>query len=94
MTKDNMLRRKWTGDPICRFCESVETTYHLFFQCPTARVVWGVVAHCLGSTTFPTILDSIGGGLSPVYQIFPFHLFLCLVLCISIVKRKLGNVLN
>lgn len=31
----------------------VETIDHLFFQCSTARVVWGIVAHCLGTNTVP-----------------------------------------
>lgn len=53
LTKDNMLKRNWNGDPKCRFCDSLETTEHLFFQCPTARVVWGITAQCLGASTIP-----------------------------------------
>lgn len=53
LTKDNMLKRKWVGDPTCRFCVNVETLDHLFFQCPTVRVVWGCVAVCLGTNSIP-----------------------------------------
>lgn len=53
LTKENMVKRKWVGDPSCRFCDSVETTEHLFFQCPTAKVVWSIVAICLGANNIP-----------------------------------------
>jgi hypothetical protein len=41
LTKDNMVKRKWTGNPICMFCNQTETANHLFFQCCVARYVWG-----------------------------------------------------
>lgn len=53
LTKENMIRRKWVGDPSCRFCESTETVDHLFFQCPTAKVVWGIVAQLIGANNIP-----------------------------------------
>lgn len=34
LTKENLKKRKWQGDPNCVFCDSLETTDHLFFQCP------------------------------------------------------------
>lgn len=33
LTKDNLLKRKWTRDPSCYFCENDENISHLFFQC-------------------------------------------------------------
>lgn len=57
LTKDNMLKRKWTGDPTCRFCDEIETTDHLFFQCPIARVVWSITAHCIGANNIPINID-------------------------------------
>lgn len=54
LTKDNMIKRKWIGDTTCRFRDEVETTEHLFFQCPTTRVIWGIVANCIGADTIPT----------------------------------------
>jgi hypothetical protein len=47
LTKDNVLRRKWQ-DPDCYFCGEAETTDHLLFMCPIAKVIWGIVAIFLG----------------------------------------------
>jgi hypothetical protein len=56
LTKDNMIRRKWAGDPKCYFCDHDETINHLFFTCPIAKVVWGVIAKLLGAMNIPTSL--------------------------------------
>lgn len=53
LTKDNMIRRKWSGDPSCYFCNQPETGDHLFFQCPIAKLVWSIVDQCLGATNTP-----------------------------------------
>lgn len=39
LTKDNLLKRKWVGSPICYFCTQEESVSHLFFQCSTAKAV-------------------------------------------------------
>ena len=49
LTKDNMIKRKWPGEPTCYFCPLDETISHLFFQCSTAKAVWAITAHCLGA---------------------------------------------
>jgi len=49
LTKDNLRRRNWNGDPSCAFCDCVETISHLFFQCPVARVVWSDIEKCFGA---------------------------------------------
>ena len=33
LTKYNMIRRRWVGDPTCYFCSLPESCGHLFFQC-------------------------------------------------------------
>jgi zinc-binding in reverse transcriptase len=33
LTKDNLLKRKWKGDPKCVFCGSLEIVDHLFLHC-------------------------------------------------------------
>jgi hypothetical protein len=53
LTKDNMIKRKWTGDPTCLFCNQVETLEHLFFHYIVAKCVWGIVGICLGSGNIP-----------------------------------------
>lgn len=57
LTKDNMIRRNWSGNPTCFFCENDESIDHLFFACPVARVVCGCVAVCLESSYIPGCLE-------------------------------------
>jgi hypothetical protein len=43
LTKDNMIKRKWTTDPGCYFCGQFDTTTdHLLFDFPMSKVVWGL----------------------------------------------------
>jgi hypothetical protein len=44
LTKDNMLKRNWHVNPGCYFCGAPKSNDHLFFTCPIAKVIWGVVA--------------------------------------------------
>jgi hypothetical protein len=48
LTKENMIARKWQGDPGCYFCDEMETVDHLLFDCPISKVVWRVIAICFG----------------------------------------------
>jgi hypothetical protein len=32
--------RNWKGDKSCRICGVVETTDHIFFHCPLAKLLW------------------------------------------------------
>jgi hypothetical protein len=57
LTRDNLVKRKWVGDPSCLFCDSAESVDHLFFQCPVAKVIWSIVAKCFGATNIPTNLQ-------------------------------------
>lgn len=54
LTKDNLLKRNWQGDPKCAFCDNDETISHLFFQCPVARVIWSIIARCFGANNIPS----------------------------------------
>lgn len=54
LTKDNMLKRNWKGDPSCYFCHQPETMTHLLFTCSVAKVVWATIATCLGADNVPT----------------------------------------
>jgi hypothetical protein len=56
LTRDNMLKRKRVGDPTCQFCKENETNDHLFFRCVVAKVIWGIVAQCIGAK------NNIGSG--------------------------------
>jgi hypothetical protein len=43
LTKDNLLRRGWTGDPHCHFCSKNESIDHLLFSCALAKLIWQVI---------------------------------------------------
>ena len=57
LTKDNMIKRKLLGDSNCMFCSQPETVDHLFFTCPVAKVIWGVIAQLLGANNIPSSLS-------------------------------------
>jgi hypothetical protein len=40
LIKDNMIKRRWQGNSGCYFCGYPESSDHLFFLCPVAKVVW------------------------------------------------------
>jgi hypothetical protein len=43
LTKDNLLRGGWTGDPQCHFCSKHENIDHLLFSCALAKLIWQVI---------------------------------------------------
>ena len=66
LTKDNLVKRNWTGSTRCSFCDRDETIKHLFFDCPLARVLWRTVQIAFNitppnsvGTLFGTWLDGI-----------------------------------
>jgi hypothetical protein len=40
LTKDNLVRRNWSGDKTCCVCHFSETIQHLFFYCFYAKFLW------------------------------------------------------
>lgn len=46
-------RKKWPGNHRCSFCRQRETSQHLFFTCPVARIVWRFVGVTLGTECCP-----------------------------------------
>ena len=40
LTKDNLMKRNWVGNPRCYFCDQNETIKHLFLECPLAKLLW------------------------------------------------------
>ena len=53
LTKDNLIKRKWVGDPSCYFC-SEEDINHLFFCCPVVKIIWGILGQVLGANNVPS----------------------------------------
>jgi hypothetical protein len=70
LTKDNLIRRNWQGSEECYMCGDPGDINHLFFRCPVAKVVWGLIAMCLHqhnrpnnySQFWPWISSALPGG--------------------------------
>jgi hypothetical protein len=54
LTNDNILKRNWQGSLDFYFCGDPESNDHLFFSCPIAKVIWGIVAFGFQQRTRPT----------------------------------------
>jgi hypothetical protein len=46
LTKDNLLKRSWSGCPKCALCTSHEKVKHLFIRCPFANIKKGFLFSC------------------------------------------------
>ena len=57
LTKDNMIKRQWKGDPSCYFCNCPESMQHLLFTCPVAKIIWATVATCIGASNIPIFFE-------------------------------------
>ena len=55
LTKDNLQKQNWKGSDSCAFCTDKESVNHLFFECPTAKFVWSLIAYALGANCRPSI---------------------------------------
>ena len=53
LTRQVMKLRRLPRDPKCSFRDNIESSRHLFFTCPVARVVWRTVGCVLGTDTCP-----------------------------------------
>ena len=60
LTKDNLAKRNWKGDPHCPFCGNNESVEHLFISCPFAKLVWRVV-FCTYNIPPPTNVTNMFG---------------------------------
>lgn len=45
--------RKWQGNPSSVFCDQSEYVDHLFFECPVASCIWGMVGSCFQASNVP-----------------------------------------
>ena len=60
LTKDNLVKRNWTGSSRCSFCDRDETIKHLFFDCLLARVLWHAVQIAF-NITHPNSVSTLFG---------------------------------
>jgi hypothetical protein len=65
LTKDNLIRKKWQGNPNCYMCGELESVDHLFFSCPVAKVTWGVIALCFHQNTRLTSYNQFWAWIMP-----------------------------
>lgn len=61
LTKDNLIRRKWVGNPKCQFCDQTETIDHLFFFLSHCKSNLGGYCNCAGCHEHPHIHLSMLG---------------------------------
>jgi hypothetical protein len=69
LTKDNLVKRHWHGNPDCIFSGLLESIDHLFFHCPVARFIWRIIqiAFKLSSTPKDTT-DLFGPWINSFYK--------------------------
>ena len=67
---DNMLKRGWVCDPVCRLCRVTdESCLHLFLKCPFSGQVWDLVQQKLQITFNPPPADAADLSLWWLHQI-------------------------
>lgn len=59
LTKDNLLRRGWSGDANCVFCGKEESVDHLFLNCSVAKFLWGILQTCFGFGALPDNMKTL-----------------------------------
>ena len=60
LTKDNLIRRNWTGCKRCVFCHDDETVEHLFISCPFTRHIWRLI-HFTFNISPPSSITNLFG---------------------------------
>jgi ribonuclease HI len=66
-TKENLLQRKVVSEPLCPICgRETETVFHILWDCPSARDVWGASERCFQKCSFtgPNFIQVAEGILS------------------------------
>lgn len=53
LSKDNLIRRRWSGDSKYSFCGREDDINHLFFRCSIARLLWMVMKCSFGMHDIP-----------------------------------------
>ena len=53
LSKANLSKRNWQGNINCTWCDCLETTQHIFFDCQIAKFTWRVVQVVLHPICIP-----------------------------------------
>jgi hypothetical protein len=64
LTKDNLIKRKWSGCQKCCFCDNNETIDHLFISCPFAKLIWRKVFFAYNIPPPSNITNMVGNWLN------------------------------
>jgi hypothetical protein len=62
LTKDNLLKRGWTGNVQCQFCNEKETINHLLLGCGLAKLAWQVVLYAFQLIRLSDRVEDLFGG--------------------------------
>ena len=60
LTKDNLMKRNWIGNPRCCFCDQNKTIKHLFLEYPLAKLLWRSI-HIAFNIHPPTSINTLFG---------------------------------
>jgi hypothetical protein len=66
LTKGNLIKRQWTGNEACCFCNCKETIQHIFFKCPLAKVIWRIIHMTFGLAPSKNITNLFGNWLKGI----------------------------
>jgi hypothetical protein len=66
ITKNNLIKRNWTGSDSCCFCDNKESIQHLFFECPFAKIVWRIIFMTFGLAPPKNITNLFGNWLKGI----------------------------
>ena len=66
LTKDNLLRRRWTGCKKCAFCDCDESIEHLFISCHFTRHIWRLIHFTFNISPPSSIANMFGSWLNGV----------------------------
>jgi hypothetical protein len=61
LSKENLIKRSWSGVSDCVFCGLFESTKHLFFECSVARFIWRLIQIALYLPTTPSDVEHLTG---------------------------------
>lgn len=59
LTKDNLLKHGWVGDPGCPFCGRNESIDHLFLQCSMAKMLLNILKFAFSLFDIPDSLNDL-----------------------------------
>jgi hypothetical protein len=68
-TKDNLVKRKWTGCQKCCFCNKNETVDHLFLHCPFAKIIWRMIYFTYNIPPPSNVTNMFGNWLNEVKKL-------------------------